>query len=133
MVRTSVINAFQIGESAYKKEGTYTINDHNGTSKCHLLISTSLVEVQGEDKVLLTLDDITERKQAEEELRERTEELEIFNKAMVDREMRIIELKEKINGLCDELGKEPIIPQSGEVMVRPVRVYVNTLKQFCTG
>jgi PAS domain S-box-containing protein len=54
--------------------------------------------------------EIEERKQVEQELRVRTEELEVFNKAMVDREMRVIELKEKINGLCEELGKEPMYP-----------------------
>ena len=69
--------------------------------------------------------DITEQKEGEEELRKyrehledlvnertheletRSRELEMFNKAMVDREMRIIEMKEKVNRLCKELGREP--------------------------
>ncbi len=46
----------------------------------------------------------------EEELRKRTEELEMFNKAMVDREMRIIEMKEEVNQLCEVLGREPAYP-----------------------
>ena len=54
--------------------------------------------------------EIEERKQVEQKLWERTEELEVFNKAMVDREMKIIELKEEINGLCETLGKEPEYP-----------------------
>lgn len=71
---------------------------------------------------------ITKRKRAEEELetyrnhlehlvqertREleaRTQELEAFNKAMVDREVRIIEMKEKVNRLCVELGRKPEYP-----------------------
>ena len=54
--------------------------------------------------------DITERKQAEEALRKRSEELAAFNEAMVGREARLIELKEEINRLCAELGREPAYP-----------------------
>jgi len=50
--------------------------------------------------------DITQRKLAEQFLEKRTQELEKFNKAMVDREMRIINLKEKVNQLHQELGRE---------------------------
>jgi hypothetical protein len=58
--------------------------------------------------------DITGRKQAEAELRRRAEalrginsELERFNRAMVGRESRMIELKQEINHLCAELGRPP--------------------------
>lgn len=36
------------------------------------------------------------------ELKEKTEELEMFNKTMIDREMRIIELKEEVNNLSEK-------------------------------
>jgi PAS domain S-box-containing protein len=63
--------------------------------------------------------DISERKHAEESLREREQalsrahaelearaaELTRFNKAAVGREMRIIELKEEVNALCERLGE----------------------------
>jgi PAS domain S-box-containing protein len=58
--------------------------------------------------------DLTERRRAEEELRRRTGELEKtaeelgrFNRAMVGRENRMIELKAEINALCAELGRPP--------------------------
>lgn len=49
--------------------------------------------------------DISERKKAEKEMRRHTRELEIFNKAMVGREKRIIELKEETNELAKALGR----------------------------
>jgi len=60
--------------------------------------------------ILGILWNITDRKKIESDLLKRTEELEVFNNAMVDREMRIIELKEEINKLCKEIGKEIIYP-----------------------
>ena len=51
--------------------------------------------------------DITKRKQAEEEIRLRNEELTRFNRAMVDRELRMIELKKQVNELCLKAGLPP--------------------------
>jgi len=49
--------------------------------------------------------DITERKHAEEKLRETMAELEYFNKAMVGRELRMIELKREVNVLAERLSE----------------------------
>ena len=49
--------------------------------------------------------DITERKQAEEELKQRMEELERFNHATVGRELRMVELKKEVNELSLRLGR----------------------------
>ena len=57
-------------------------------------------------KLTGTFQDITERKQAEEELQERLQELEIYYKATMGREGRIIELKQQVNELLVQLGKE---------------------------
>jgi len=48
---------------------------------------------------LITIRDITERKQAEEELKKKLADLEIFYKAAMDREDRILELKKKVEEL----------------------------------
>ena len=51
--------------------------------------------------------DITERKRSEAQLRRSLDETERVNRLMQGRETRIRELKDEINGLLQELGKEP--------------------------
>ena len=59
-------------------------------------------------------EDVIERKRAEETLRQnsetlraRNEELEQFNRVVVGRELRMVELKQEINELCRRLGEPP--------------------------
>jgi PAS domain S-box-containing protein len=49
--------------------------------------------------------DITRRKQAEDALRQKISELEQFNALTVDREMKMIELKEEVNALMRAAGQ----------------------------
>lgn len=77
-------------------------------------ISASGTQWGDQSLVLCVCRDITERKRADEslsrwteELRQRNEELERFNRVMVDRELEMIELKRQINALAEELGREP--------------------------
>lgn len=58
--------------------------------------------------------DVTEQKKAAEvlqvqnaELSSKNDELERFNRAMVDRELRMIELKQEINALLQQTGQPP--------------------------
>jgi CheY-like chemotaxis protein len=54
-----------------------------------------------------TVQDITARKRVEEELRAVNQELTRFNQVTLGRELRIIELKKQVNGLCARLGEPP--------------------------
>jgi len=70
------------------------------------------------DYVVAMVDDITERKRAEEDLRIRNDELTRFNQAAAGRELRMIELKQTINELSRRLGEAPpyelaFLPQDG--------------------
>ena len=51
--------------------------------------------------------DITERKQAEENLKKKINELEIFNDTTVGRELKMLELKKEINELLEKSGQKP--------------------------
>lgn len=51
--------------------------------------------------------EIVARTQAAEELRAGNEELQRFNRAMVGRELRMIELKREVNELCARAGQPP--------------------------
>jgi PAS domain S-box-containing protein len=69
------------------------------TSKMLLNSQGKLIGLQG------TTRDITGRKQAEEELQERMNELETFYRTTLGREGRVIELKQEVNELLEQLGK----------------------------
>jgi two-component system CheB/CheR fusion protein len=60
--------------------------------------------------VVITFVDISTRKEAEEQLRDKVEELSRFNLAMVSRESRMIELKKEVNGLLTDRGLKPRYP-----------------------
>jgi PAS domain S-box-containing protein len=56
--------------------------------------------------IVCTLEDITERKRAEKELKERMEELERFMRLTINREKKMIQLKAEINKLLQQTDKE---------------------------
>lgn len=69
-VRNTFSETFKTKENFHKLEGSLEIL-HNGIiSTRHLLISTAYLEIQGEAKVMLSADDITEQKNAEHEVLE---------------------------------------------------------------
>ncbi len=65
-----------------------------------LIISGSIIN----DSFLVTFVDITERKIAESEIRTQLDELRRWHEVMVDREERILELKNEVNELYHQLG-----------------------------
>jgi hypothetical protein len=66
-----------------------------------------LKDEQGKVKgALSTARDITERKKAEEELKDKMNELQRFHKLTVGRELTMIELKKEVNELLKKSGQE---------------------------
>jgi PAS domain S-box-containing protein len=59
-----------------------------------------ILDEKGEPRYLLGIsEDITERKKAEQEFQEKVAELEKMNKIMLDRELKMVELKKEISDL----------------------------------
>lgn len=73
-------------------------------SRVWLLFAGSLIE---ENVCVEFCVDITELKVAEERVTKRNLELERFNRAAIDRELRMIELKQEVNALAQALGGPP--------------------------
>lgn len=68
--------------------------------------SFDVVPMVGLGYVNLYGKDISAIKLAEQEIRQKMEELARFNNLMVGRELRMIELKKEVNDLCQRLGLE---------------------------
>lgn len=78
---------------------------HKDGTEIPVNIGISPVTIENELFILCTIRDIRERKQAEEELNEKTERLQRFKDITVAREMKMVELKEEINALLAQSGK----------------------------
>lgn len=81
----------------------------------NLLFSSKPMKVDGEDCLLTTLIDITERKQAETQLTEQLDELRRWHETTLGREMRIMELKREVNELLKQAGQAPCYPSAEDV------------------
>ncbi|QWR77600.1 transporter substrate-binding domain-containing protein [Candidatus Magnetomonas plexicatena] len=70
-------------------------------------LGLSLLDADGTRDVCAcaTVKDITKAKQAEDELRQHTEDLERFSRLTIDREERMIELKEEVNTLLAQMNQ----------------------------
>jgi len=84
-------------------KGSIYNREHEFRMKDGRLITASLsvvaISFRGQPCALAVAEDRTERTLAERELNKKIKELEIFNKAAVDRELKMIELKKKIEEL----------------------------------
>lgn len=103
--RASVEKAKEMINAAVREGRHFFEWTHKRISGEEFLATVVLTRIgQGQEMVLLaTVRDITREKQAAEELKKKIEELERFNRIAVGRELKMIELKEKIKAL--EEGK----------------------------
>ncbi|MEF9426239.1 MAG: PAS domain S-box protein, partial [Candidatus Mariimomonas ferrooxydans] len=72
--------------------------DKNG-KQVPIEINSAMVEIKGKMLNLSIVRDITERKKAEKELKNRMEELEKFYKVAIDRELKMKQLKDELEKL----------------------------------
>ncbi len=94
-----------------KKEGKILISEsyheHLGDGGIYLSATAGLLyDAAGNiTGAIESLRDTTESKHMEADLRGNVEELELFNKLAIGREIKMIQLKEEINELLDQLGQ----------------------------
>lgn len=87
----------------------------HGIYECHILgrrvvldISSARVQLGTENiSVVLLHRDITVRQEMEDQLHQKMLELEGMNRMMVDREERMVQLKQEVNALLQELRRAP--------------------------
>jgi PAS domain S-box-containing protein len=72
----------------------------------YCMLSATLIELNGEQCILTQTIDITLRKEAEEALLKKNKDLDYMNKFMVNREVRMAEMKREINEMLERLGEE---------------------------
>ncbi|NTU60359.1 MAG: PAS domain-containing protein [Deltaproteobacteria bacterium] len=89
---------------------TITLPLDGGSHHFELSVARKMTPPGAPQRFIMLSRDITARKAAEEELKERNAELERFNRATVGRELDMVELKKRVNALSRELGREPPYP-----------------------
>lgn len=71
VIKRGVNDAFLRGKNTYKMEGTMNITPGDGVERVfNVLLSSSLINYNGEKMALITLDDITKQKSIEKQLQE---------------------------------------------------------------
>jgi signal transduction histidine kinase/DNA-binding response OmpR family regulator len=67
-VRRTVLDTYETGESYYQVEASLPLARGEAREEVHLLVSTTPIDLAEDQLVLVSLEDITERKRAEEEV-----------------------------------------------------------------
>jgi two-component system sensor histidine kinase/response regulator len=90
-----------------RKGVTFEMPGRPGTDRVFLANKVPLINEIGEVYGICGIStDITDRKLAEKELQEKMEELERFSRLTINREEKMIQLKEEINTLLEQMGKK---------------------------
>jgi PAS domain S-box-containing protein len=79
---------------------------HKDGRKIDVELSGRAITYQEKPADMIMVHDITERKKAEKELKEKINQLEQYKKITVDRELKMIELKKEINGFYKQLNQK---------------------------
>jgi PAS domain S-box-containing protein len=107
LIRGAIEEVLRTGQPRHNVEVQVTLDIKGQHVKVWLNVSAEPLTLEARRHVILALEDITRRKENELKLRKSVADLEEFNRLMVGREMRIIEMKKEVNTLLAKLGREP--------------------------
>jgi PAS domain S-box-containing protein len=79
----------------------------------YTMINAKLIQVGNENAILGVIMDISEQRWAEEILKRKANQFEHFSTLMVDRELKMVELKQEVNDLLKKLGESAKYPLYG--------------------
>lgn len=79
---------------------------HKDGKEISVEVSISAIKLRGQWTAVGIVNDITERKQVEKDLKDNLDDLERFTRLAINREDRMIELKQEINELLKQLGQK---------------------------
>ncbi|MBK3516019.1 ATP-binding protein [Carboxylicivirga marina] len=83
-IRTTIIKNLDLGQGENKVEGLMRVNTSNGVRAVSVLVSTAVIKHKNGENVLVSIDDITERKRAENLIKSNEKRLkQIFSVAQV--------------------------------------------------
>lgn len=109
-VRTKIMYTLETGQGVCDAEGRLTVRKGSTDVAVDVLISTALIKDRDADKVLVTINDITERKRAEEKVLRAKEDWErTFDAvpeliAILDKDYRIVRVNK---AMAARLGVNP--------------------------
>lgn len=99
------LKAFKDGK--IHEHDTEVIDKDGNKIYFHCTANTALRNKEGEPEAVIEISrNVTERVKSEEEKEKHLKELEVFYKAAVDREERILKLKEEVQQLKERLGEK---------------------------
>ena len=87
-----------------KAKGELRLKRKDGTFFSADISSALFTNSKGEQRNSLIIRDISERKEVENEIKNKVDQLERFNRLMVGRELKMIALKQEVNELLEKLG-----------------------------
>lgn len=96
----------QVLEDGIERINEEPVTTKNGETRIISTKKTLFIDNSGNKHLIGLITDITERVKAEEAMKQKTKELQNYYDIMIDRELKMIELKEEVNELLKELGKE---------------------------